>query len=133
MATTISAGAANAAVDAITALLNGGHIEIRTGAQPAGPGAAATGTLLGTLTLSATAFGTASGGTATANAITGDTSADASGTAGWFRGYTSASAGVIDGAITATGGGGDMELDNTGIVAGGTIDVSSWTITMPTS
>ena len=38
---------------------------------------------------------------------------------------------VIDGNITGTGGGGDMELDDTSIVSGGVISVTSWTITMP--
>lgn len=131
MATRISTAARNAAASAIGALLNGGTIEIRTGSQPATPGTAATGTVLGTLTLSATAFGAASTGVITANTITGDSSADATGTAGWFRGYDSSTAAVIDGSVTATGGGGDMTLDSTSIVAGGTISMTSWTITMP--
>lgn len=133
MTTIISAGARNAAVDAITALLNSGSVEIRTGSQPAGPGTAATGTLLGTLTLSAAAFGASSSGTATANTITGDASADATGTAGWFRAKASGGTGHIDGSITATGGGGNMELNSVSIVSGGTIDISSWTITAPAS
>lgn len=135
MATRISDAARNAAVNGITALLDsgvsGGHIEIRTGSQPATVATGATGTLLGTLTLSKPAFGSASAGTGTAAAITGDSSADATGTAGWFRAYDLAGTGVIDGAITATGGGGDMTLDSVSIVAGGTINVTSWTITMP--
>jgi len=133
MATTISASARNAAVDAITALLNGGSLEIRTGSQPTGPGVAATGTLLGTLTLSATAFAASSSGAATANPIAGDSSADATGTAGWFRAKSSGGAGVIDGAVTATGGGGELTLDSTSIIAGGTINVTAWTVTMPAS
>src|SRR5579859_150953 len=62
-----------AAVNAVTALLNSGFIKIYTGSQPALNGAV-TGTLLVTMTFSATAFpaSTASAGTvtATANAIT---------------------------------------------------------------
>lgn len=135
MATRISTAARNAAVNGIVALLDGGaaagHVEIRTGAQPASVATAASGTLLGTLTLSDPSFGAAASGTATANAITSDTSADASGTAGWFRAYDSNNTAVIDGSITATGGGGDMTFDNVSIVAGGTIAWSSWTITMP--
>lgn len=127
MTTRISAAAANAGVAAIGALLNGGHLEIRSGSQPATVATAASGTLLGTLTLAATA-GTASGGVWTAGTITGDTSADASGTAGWFRGYSSASAAVIDGSVTASGGGGDMIISTTSVVAGGDIEVTSWTI-----
>lgn len=139
MATRISQAAAAAAANAVVDLLDGGagagYIEIRVGAQPASPNAAATGTLLGTLTLSDPAFGnatTANPAVATASAITSDTNADASGTAGWFRGYDSAGTAVIDGSITGTGGGGDMELDDVNIVAGGTIAISSWTVSMPT-
>ena len=132
MATHPANVARNAAVNAITALLNsGGTVQIRSGAQPANADTAASGTLLGTLTLSATAFGSAASGTATANTITGDSSADATGTAGWFRALTSGAAAVIDGSITATGGGGDMQLDSVSIVASGTINVTAWTITLP--
>jgi hypothetical protein len=140
MATRISTAAAKAACDSVVDLLDGGagagYIEIRTGSQPATVATAASGTLLGTLPLSDPAFGaatTASPSVATASAITSDTSADASGTAGWFRAYDSNAAAVIDGSITGTGGGGDMELDTTTIVAGGTIAVTAWTISHPTA
>ncbi len=135
MATRISTAARNAAADAVVDLLDGGaaagYIEIRTGAQPATPGDAATGTLLATLPLSDPAFGAASSGVATASAITDDTSADATGTAGWFRGYDDNDVAVIDGSITATSGGGDMELNSVSIVTGGLVEITSWTITMP--
>ena len=137
MTTRITQASAKTSLDAFTALLNTGYIEIRTGAQPATADTAATGTLLGTLPLSATAFGaatTASPSIATANAITSDSDADDTGTAGWFRAYTTGDVAVIDGDITTTGvGTGDMLLDNTSIVAGGTIAVSSWTISKPTA
>lgn len=140
MATRISTAAAKAACDAVVDLLDGGagaaYVEIRTGAQPATVATAASGTLLGTLTCSDPAFGnatTASPSVATASAITSDTSADASGTAGWFRAYDSAGTAIIDGSITGTGGGGDMELDNTSIVAGGVIAISSWVVRHPTA
>ncbi|WP_295103485.1 hypothetical protein [uncultured Microbacterium sp.] len=122
---------ANAAVDLIDAGPAAGAVQIRTGAQPASAGSAATGTLLGTLTLSDPAFADAVNGTATAGAVTGDSSADASGTAGWFRVLDSTGATVMDGAISEAGGGGDMILDSTAIVAGGTISVTSWTVTQP--
>jgi hypothetical protein len=135
MATRISDPARNGAAQGVVTLLDAGaaagHVEIRSSTQPASVGTAATGTLLGTLTLSKPAFGAPSAGVATAAAITGDSSADATGTAGWFRAYDSNGAAVIDGSITANGGGGDMTLDNINIVAGGTINVTSWTVTMP--
>jgi hypothetical protein len=140
MSTRISTAAAKAACDAVVDLIDGGagagYVEIRTGSQPASVATGATGTLLGTLTYSDPAFGnatTASPSVATANAITSDTTADATGTAGWFRVYDSTGTAILDGSITATGGGGDMTLDNTSIVAGGTIALSSHTVSHPTS
>lgn len=131
MATRISVEIADAELDGATALLDGGHIEIRTGAQPGSVATAATGTLLGTLTLASPAFAAASGGSAAVNAVTGDSSADASGTAGWFRAYDSSGVAMIDGNITQTGGGGDMTVADTAIVAGGTINMTSWQINQP--
>lgn len=135
MATRISTSARNAAASAIAGLLDAGpaagYIEIRTGSQPATANTAASGTLLATLPLSDPAFGAASTGTVTAAAISSDTSADNTGTAGWFRAYDSTGAAVIDGSVTATGGGGDMTLDSVSIVATGTVAVTAWSITMP--
>lgn len=136
MATRIPDSARNAAAAAVVALLDAGtgpgYVEIRSGSQPATPATAASGTLLGTLTLDDPAFGAPSAGTVTAAAITDDTDADATDTAGWFRAYDSDSNVVIDGDITTDAvGTGDMTMDDTAIVAGGTISVSAWTITMP--
>lgn len=135
MATRISNAAAIASVNAVVDLIDGGagagYIEIRTGAQPADVSVAATGTLLGTLPCSDPAFGNAVDVTgaarATANAVTSDTAADAAGTAGWFRVYDSNNVAIIDGNITITSGGGDMELDNINIAVNDTISVNSWT------
>lgn len=139
MTTRIANGVAAAAVDAAVGELDAGaaagYVEIRTGAQPASVGTAASGTLLATLTLSDPAFGAATSANpavATANAITGDTSADASGTAGWFRAYDSDGNAKIDGTVTEEGGGGEMEIDNVAIVAGGTVTMTSWTVRQPT-
>ena len=126
----ITIAARNAAGTALTNLLNSGSVEIRTGASP-GVDSAATGTLLATLPLSATAFGTWSAGSATANAITQDASADNTGTAGYFRALSSVSAAVIDGTVSATGGGGELILNSVSIVAAATVDISSWVINHP--
>lgn len=132
----MSNAGAKAALDALTALLNvggAGTVEIRTGAPPTNVEDAATGTLLGTLTLSATAFGASTdanpGALATANAITDDSSADNSGTAGWFRAKQNGGTGVIQGTVGTSAA--DMILNTTTIVAGLPISVTSWTITMP--
>lgn len=126
----ITIAARNAAGTALTDLLNNGSVEIRTGTSP-GVDSAATGTLLGTLPLAATSFNVWSSGSSTANTITQDASADATGTAGYFRALNSGSGAVIDGTVSATGGGGELELNSTSITAGATIDITSWTINHP--
>src|SRR5580765_4879536 len=62
-----------------------GRLNIYTGAQPATPDTAASGTLLGTLTLSSDAFAAAASGAVALNTVGADTTADATGSAGWFR------------------------------------------------
>lgn len=121
--------ACDAIVDDIDAGVGAGTIEIRTGAQPTNVDDADSGTLLGTLTFSDPAFGASATGTATASAITSDTNADASGTAGHFRIKDSTPAIHSDG--TCGQGTGDLSFDNSAIVAGGTIAISSFTITQP--
>lgn len=134
--TIISVAARNAMCDALVDLLDAGSgaatIKLYTGTQPAGPGTAVGAqTLLGTLTCSDPAFGSASSGTATASAITSDTTADATGTATWFRAADSNGLAVIDGSVGTSAA--DLILDSVSIVAGGTIAVTAWTITMPAS
>ena len=119
----------DAVADAEGDLLNTGTIQIRTGAQPANVGDAAAGTLLGTLTFSATAFGAPSTGVVTAAAITSDTSADNSGTAGHARLLNSSA--VIHSDATCAQGSGDFNFNNSVIVAGGIIAASSLTLTAP--
>jgi hypothetical protein len=78
--------AINAAVDALTALLNTGYLRLYSGTRPADADTALSGnTLLAELRFGATAFGAAVAGVATANAITADASADATGTATFYR------------------------------------------------
>jgi hypothetical protein len=77
------------------------------------------------------AFGAASSGVATANAISSDTNADASGDAGHFRMYDSDSVCILQGTSGEAADTPDMTFDNKTIVAGGTIAISSMTVTMP--
>lgn len=105
-------------------------LRIYSGAQPASVATAASGTLLAELTFGADPFGASSSAVVTANAITQDSSANATGTAGWFRIFKSdGTTAVIDGACTATGGGGEMELTTTSIVSGQPVSVTSFAIT----
>lgn len=89
----LSDAAANAMLDALPSM-NSGTLKIRTGSAP-GIGNSATGTLLATLTLNATAFGAASSRARTANSIS-DVVAAASGTAGYGRVETSGGTAVFE-------------------------------------
>ena len=136
MATRIATTARNAAADAVVDLLDAGagagYVEIRTGSQPATANTAASGTLLATITLADPAFGAAASGVALADVIPEPTTTGAAaGTAGWFRGYDSTGAAVIDGSVTASGGGGDMELNTTTISVGVDVTLTAWSVTMP--
>jgi hypothetical protein len=132
----LSTASAAAKLAAFTALLDGGTIEIYTGASP-GITNAATGTKLGTLSFSATAFGTptsvaGTNSVATANAITGDTSADADGTAGYFRCKASDGTTVhLEGNCGTNPATATMVFASLSIVATQPIDVISFTLTEP--
>jgi len=128
----LSTRARNLSADAIGDDLNSGKIRIRTGSQPTNVGDADGGTLLSTLTLNATAFGAASTGVKTANAITSDTNAAASGTAGHACIYRSDNSTIHSDASCGQGSG-DFNFDNASIVAGGTVAVSSLSLTVPIS
>jgi hypothetical protein len=123
MAITLETAARNAAADAIGALVDGGTLQILTSGD----------VVLAELTFSGTAFGAAASGTATAAAITQDSSANATGTAAKFFARSTAPATVFSGSVTATSGGGDIELVTTSIVSGQPVQITSFTITMPAS
>lgn len=123
----------NVMADGLVDQFDGGTLIIYTGTQPASANDAPTGTVLATITLPTPAFGAAAAGVVAKSGTWQDVSADATGTAGWFRVSSAAGPGTYrwDGSVTATGGGGDMELDTTSITAGGTVTVSTCQLTMP--
>ena len=127
----LSTGARDRGCDGIVDGLDAGTIAIRTGAPPATPATADSGTLLGTCTFGTPAFGASTTGTATANSITSDTNADASGDAGYFRILISGPTCDSQGTAGNAGDTPDMTFDNKTIVATGTIAISSMTITVP--
>lgn len=131
MAFQFSTSSRNAALDAIETTIGASAIvKIRSGAAPANCATADSGTVLATLNLPADYFSSASNGSKTLLGTWQDTSADAAGTAGHFRMYASDGTTChIQGTITATGGGGDMTLDNTSIASGQQITITSFTIT----
>jgi len=125
MALGISTTARNNMLDELTAAIgSSGLLRIYDGTQPATGGTATT--LLAECPLSATAAPSASGGVLTFSTITDDT-ALATSTATWFRITTSGGAHVIDGTVGT--GAQDLVFDSVSFVSGGTISVSSFTIT----
>lgn len=120
---------ADAQVDRIDLNTPPGVIEIRSGTQPASANDAAVGTLLATLTFSNPAFGAASSGTATASTITSDTSADATGTATWARVKQGGGTTVFDVDVGTSGT--TLILNTASIVTGGTVSITSFTVTQP--
>lgn len=105
-------------------------LRIYEGTVPAST-ADAPGTLLAQMTLPADWMGAASSGSKAKLGTWEDTSADASGTAAYYRIYDSASTPVCheQGTVTATGGGGDLELDNTSIASGQKVEITGYTWT----
>lgn len=124
-----SHAAANAAVDAMAALLNTGYLRIYDGTQATDANTAVGAqTLLAELRFGATAFGSGSNGVATANAITADSAANATGTASWFRALKSDGTSVVcDGSVGTSGA--DLNLNTTSIVSGAAVSVTSFTLT----
>ena len=120
----------DAAVDLLDAGAGPGTIKIYTGAQPATPATAASGTLLATVTLADPAFGAASAGSASLT-DPASVNAVATGTAGWARFADSNGVTRFDGHVTATGGGGVVEVSNTAITSGYAVDVTGGTYSQP--
>lgn len=133
MALQYSVAVRNARLDAIETTIGTAAVlkiyDLTAGA-PANCAAAITATVLATLTLPSDWMNAASSGTKTLLGTWSDTSADASGTADFFRLF--ASDGTTCGAqgtVTATGGGGDMTVDNTSFAAAQSFTVTTFTIT----
>ncbi|MEU5549207.1 hypothetical protein ABZ738_05510 [Micromonospora sp. NPDC047793] len=137
MATRISTAARSAAADAIAGLLDAGSgagtIKVYSGSQPATANDAESGTLLVEFELADPAFGAASSGVASLAGTPLSAVGAAAGTAGWFRAEDSTGANVLDGSVTATGGGGDLELSTTTVSIGLTVELTSGTVAMPAS
>lgn len=106
-------------------------LEIFTGSAPANCATADSGTKLVSMTLPSDWLANASSGS---KALSGSWSAAATqtGTAAYFRVKDSSGTTVhMQGTVTATGGGGDMTLDNTSIATGQTVTVTTFTLTAP--
>lgn len=129
MAISITAAAAQSMGAALaTAVGSGGSIRIYSGTKPATPETAASGTLLVTILI--TGSFTSTGGVLTA-ADPASANPAATGTAGYFRLLTSGATAILDGTVTATGGGGDMQLGSTSIATGVPVDLGVPSFTVP--
>jgi hypothetical protein len=126
MATTHSTAIRNSIADTVVDSIDGGttnpegRIEIQTA------GAVEVATILA----SNPAFGAATGGVATANAFTDDTNATG-GTAAQYEFQNRDATASFFGSVTATGGGGDIELSSVAIGVGDTVSITSFTYTAP--
>jgi hypothetical protein len=129
MAFQFSTASRNAWLDAIeTAIGASPTLEIRSGAAPADCAAADSGTVLATIALPADWMAAAAAGAKAMAGTWQDASADAAGTAGHFRIKVGGTC-HIQGSCSATGGGGDMTIDNPVLAAGQQFNVTSFSLT----
>lgn len=130
MALQYSTSVRNAQLDAIeTAISTSAVLKLRSGSPPATVATADSGTVLATLSLPSDWLAAASSGSKAKSGTWEDTSADNTGTVGHFRIYASdGTTAHMQGTVTATGGGGDMTVDNTSFASGQNVTVSSFQI-----
>lgn len=131
MALQYSVTVRNAQLDAVeTTVGTAPLLRIYSGSAPANCAAAASGTLLAEATLPSDWMAAANSGTKALSGTWQDASANATGTAGHWRLYDSGGTTChAQGTVTATGGGGDMTLDNTSIASAQSVTITSFTIT----
>lgn len=130
----------NAVLDTgFDAIFNSGVLELRTGTQPATASAAATGSLVRSIAVPADGFAAAVAGVK-AKAGTWQDSGSGAGIPTWFRLKQSSDAGStdgtderVDGSVSASGGGGDLTLDNTNIAANQTVTINTLNIPLSTA
>ena len=108
-------------------------LRLYSGSVPANCAAAASGTLLCTITLPSDWMNAASAGAKTLLGTwsgTGDAGAGSGTAAGYFRVLDSSGVTThLQGTVTVTGGGGDLTVDNTSIASAQLISISAFTIT----
>ena len=133
MAITLTTTARNGACDGVVNLANGGTLLIREGT-----------TTLASATLESNAFEAAGTNAAGAARAIGDdgsavvssgnpivASVTTDGTADGFQVKDSGGTLLWSGSVTVTGGGGEMTLSSVLLVAGGKVNITSWTYTQP--
>lgn len=130
MSIQLSTTVRNARLDVIESTIGASAVlKIRSGAAPANVGSADSGTVLSTIALPSDWMAAAASGQKVLSGTWSDASADAAGTAGHFRIYASdGTTPHLQGSITATGGGGDLTLDNTVFAAGQQFSITGFTL-----
>ena len=129
MSIEVSAVGLNAEADATVDQLDGGYVRVYDGARPATvDDAITTQILLLELQFSTPAFGAAGATNPGEAEMSGAISAltSSAGTATWFRVFKSdGTTVVLDGDVTATGGGGDIEFSKVVWVVGEAIELKT--------
>lgn len=131
MALQLSTAVRNGRLDAIeTTIGTSAIMRIRTGTAPVDCATADSGTVLATLNLPSDWLAAASGGSKAKAGTWQDASADATGTAAHFRIYDSGGSTChLQGSVTTTGGGGDLEVQNTSFASGQQVTITGFTLT----
>ena len=119
----------NAALDARNILLNGGSVEIRTGAA-ADIDVTPTGTVRVTFTLPATAFATAASRASSMNAVTA-VAATVANTATQVHYVAKTSGGAVSRVGSAGTSGADMILNTLTWSSGDGVSITNWTTSQP--
>lgn len=126
----LSVAVRNARLDAIeTAIGPSPVLKMRTGAAPASIADADSGTVVATFSLPADWMEAAANGVKAKSGTWEDLAADNAGTVGHYRIYAAdGTTQHVQGTVTATGGGGDMTIDNTVVAAGQTVTITGFSL-----
>lgn len=106
-------------------------ITFRTGAQPADTGQADSGTLIATYSLASDWATAAAAGVKALSGLPVEVNAAAGGTIGHYRIKTSGGTCHEQGSVTATGGGGDITVDNPTVTANQVVRITAFSKTAP--
>lgn len=133
MAINLDVASRNAMLDALEVAIGTGAImRIRSGAKPAALADASAGDVLATVNLPADWLLAASGGVKEKSGTWEDASADAAGSAGHYELYSSDGTTLrMRGTVTLTGGGGDIEVDNTSFQPTQVFTITAFSIEIP--
>jgi hypothetical protein len=124
---TVRTACMTAKINALDANASPGYIEFYSGTRPATGAAIGAAVQLGTCTLSKPSASVASA-VATFNAVTNGTGTAGAGVgtaATWCRFKDGAGTFVTDGSVSATGGGGDIQMNSVIVATGQTISVNT--------